>query len=163
VQINIDLSDQQTADVIEAFTGKHGIEGTPDAEKLGKWAWQQFAANCAQFLGEQRMALGGWYDPEYADAAAKSAAATAAAAEVQAYIDADAKLSAAGFVASADAISPNVVVVTFPTDLSTPAFYAAAASEIVQTHGGTYITAPYVVRQSKGKWAGHLSRITSVL
>ena len=82
---------------------------------------------------------------------------------MQAYIDADAKLSAAGFVASADALDEAWAVVTFPTDAGLPAFYAAAASEIVQTHGGTYITAPYVVRQSKGKWAGHLARIASAL
>jgi len=96
-------------------------------------------------------------------AADKLAEREASAQEIQDYIDADAKLLAAGFVASADALDETCVVVTFPTDESTPAFYAAAASEIVQTHGGTYITAPYVVRQSKGKWVGHLSRIASAL
>ena len=96
-------------------------------------------------------------------AADKTAEREAAAAIVQAYIDADAKLSAAGFLASADALDDAYVVVTFPTDAGLPAFYAAAASEIVQTHGGTYVTAPYVVRQSKGKWAGHLARIASAL
>jgi len=96
-------------------------------------------------------------------AADKLAEREAAAATVQAYIDADAKLSAAGFVASADALDDAYVVVTFPTDAGLPAFYAAAASEIVHTHGGAYVTAPYVVRQSKGKWAGHLARIASAL
>ena len=96
-------------------------------------------------------------------AADKTAEREAAAADIQAYIDADAKLSAAGFVASADALDEVWVVVTFPTDAGLPAFYAAAASEIVQTHGGKYVTAPYVVRQSKAKWISHLNRIASAL
>ncbi len=94
-------------------------------------------------------------------------------AEVQAFIDTHDTskegeteifpLSAAGFVASADALDEMWVAVTFPTDAGLPAFYAAAAAEIVQTHGGKYVTAPYVVRQSKGKWAGHLARIATAL
>jgi len=88
---------------------------------------------------------------------------TLSAAEVQVYIDSDAKLAAAGFVASADALDFAYVVITFPTDETTPAFYAAAASEVVLSHGGQYVTAPYIVRQSKGKWVGHLARIASAL
>ena len=106
-------------------------------------------------------------------AAEKLTERTAAAEEIQDYIDThdtskDGEteifpLSAAGFVASADALDEMWVAVTFPTDAGLPAFYAAAAAEIVKTHGGRYVTAPYVVRQSKGKWSGHLARIATAL
>jgi hypothetical protein len=90
------------------------------------------------------------------DASAEEAAKRTASKDlVQSVIDADDKLS--GFTAEevAEGVDTTKVVVVFPTDTQTPKFFAAAAAEIVDAHGGTFDNDnPYRVEQYAVAWVG---------
>ena len=90
---------------------------------------------------------------------------------VQSTIDGNEKFNDYDITVAADIEFTNYVVVTFPTDASTPKFWSAAASRIVLEHFGTYFdgvdhrsteetTTPYIVRQDKDMMVRHLTEIS---
>ena len=107
------------------------------------------------------------------------AARQATATELQAEIDADSKLKAAGLVASADDIDHAWVVVTLPSDSGSPFFWAAQAALIVEGNGQFVEqrvdvldgdgdptgekTGAWKIRMNKGRWGAELSRISDLL
>jgi len=103
----------------------------------------------------------------------------ATATELQAEIDADSKLEAAGLVASADDVDHAWIVVTLPTDSSTPLFWAGQAEQIVEGKGQfveqrTDVldddgdptgeqTGEWKIRMNRGRWRTELARISTLL
>ena len=102
-----------------------------------------------------------------------------AATELQAEIDADSKLAAAGLVASVDDVDHAWVVVTLPTDSGTPLFWAGQAEQIVEGKGQfvdqrTEVlddagdptgeqTGEWKIRMNRGRWRTELARISALL
>ena len=92
-----------------------------------------------------------------------SAAQTTSAVDVQAHIDANAKL--AGFVATADAKDPAWVVLTAPTDSGPPLIYAGFVATLADPASGYKAEQldTYVVRVPHKRAASHLDFIAALL
>ncbi len=99
-----------------------------------------------------------------AELAMRTASANAAEAQltadaVQAFVDADAKLSAAAITATADSIDPVWVVLSFPADTpGQPLFWAG----VVQQFGGT-VLGSYQLRCNVGTAKASLSQVSALL
>ena len=97
-------------------------------------------------------------DAKAADAINSSDARTAVATELQAVIDADSKLKAAGVVAVVDGIDEQWVAVQLPSDTDgQPKFWAGQAASIGQDLGGNK------ARTRKDKMRVELARISALL
>ena len=97
-------------------------------------------------------------DSQAADAINSADARAATAAELQAVIDADAKLKAAGVVAVVDGIDEQWVAVQLPSDADgQPKFWAGQAASIGQDLGGNK------ARTRKDKMRVELARISALL
>lgn len=97
------------------------------------------------------------------EAAESLAAREATQAEVQADIDADEKLTAAGVVAQADDLDEQWVEIQVPEDATDgPKFWAGVHGQIVEQYGGQAVDARTVrVRKDRGK--SHLATISALL
>ena len=90
------------------------------------------------------------------ESAVESAKRTESKNIVQAYIEAEPKLAALTTTETVVGDTIGNVVVTFPTDPSTPLFFLAAATEIVKAHGGYWPDPdePYTICQDAIRLVG---------
>ena len=93
----------------------------------------------------------------------ETVAKTANADDVQAHIDANAKL--AGFAASADALDDTWVVLTAPTDAGPPLIYAGFVATLADPNSGYKAEQldTYVVRVPAKRAKSHLDFIAALL
>ena len=99
------------------------------------------------------------YVDELTAAELLDAGAQASVDDVQDYIDADAKLTAALVVPSLDAVDPSWLVLNFPADVpGQPLFWAG----VVQQFGGEVLSA-YQVRCSKSLAPTSLAKVSALL
>lgn len=81
---------------------------------------------------------------------------------IQAVIDADAKLAAAGITTTADPVDELWVRLTFPADADgVPAFWGSIAGQVIEAGGEAVETG--VVRTSKGRALTHLATVSALL